>query len=200
MISLRNIAEQCGSITKKGSTQELIQASVNAYGLIVKKLWYEGRNDGVSEINGSFIFTFKDLLPTFDDDLGMFFITIPSSYLELPNESGVNMVSWMRSQDRPFVRLGTGAFGLFAGLQSSELGGNDIYTIEGSTMYFPNFKDIDVNISGKTRGILLKLAIAFDDIDIDEQLNISPAIQGEIVDMVVARYQPRPNTLTDNLE
>jgi len=188
MISLRNIAEQCQSILGKGSTQELIQASVNAYAAVVKTLWYGTLQTGISELNGSFIYTFKDQFLKLDDDTEMYFIEIPSSYLDLPHGQGINQVSWMNSQDKPFVRLGAGAFGLFAGLDAYSLGGNQVYTEENNRMYFPKITKMDIGRGLDRKGILLKMAIALDEADVDIQLNISPDVMQGIVTMVVNQY------------
>ena len=199
MISLRNIAEQCRSVLGKGSIQELIQASINAYAVAAKASWYEGQKAGISEVNGSFIYTFKDQFLQFDDDTEMYFIEMPSSHLDLPHDQGVNQVSWMNSQDQPFVRLGVGALGLFAGLDSAGMGGLEVYTREGDRMYFPNVKKTDIGIGLDRKGILLKMAIALEEADVDMQLSIPPDVMQSIVTMVVEQYAPKEKGLTDRL-
>jgi len=199
MITIYNIAEQCRAILGKGNIQELVQASKNAYATAVKNSWYEGKNDGVSELNGSFVYTFKDIKPILDIELDMYYIVVPSSFIGLPHNMGINLVSFMKGQDKTFAMLGTGVYGMISNLKSFALGGRQAYYIEGTRMYFPKMKKTDIEIKGETRGILLKMAIALDDVDVDEQLNIPSNIQDEIVTLVVNKYREKPKEIADTL-
>lgn len=199
MITLLNIAEQIKDTLGKGNLQALTQAVKNAYATAVKQLWFEGRESGISEVNGSLIFTFNNVLPAEDENTNQFFVTIPSSYMELPHEMGINHVSFMHSQDTPFVRLPPNSFGLFAKLRSFAMGGNQVFMVEGNRMYFPKMIENDVFVNNEVRGMLLKLTVALDTVDADEPLNISPLIQDMIVTNVLAKYQIQPDSLTENL-
>jgi len=198
-MTLVNLAEQCFAILKKGTIQEYIQAVKNAYGTIVKKHWYEAKADGIDEVNGSFIVTFRNIKPELDIHTEKYYITIPSSYLELPNQMGVNHISFMNGQDVPFALLPSGISGLLTNLKAFAMGGNQLAEIEGNRMYFPKMKNSDVVVRDEVRGLLLKLTIAFDGYDDDAQLNISPTISDEIVSMVVDKYQAKEKGLTNNL-
>ena len=199
MITILNIAEQVRSILGRGNLQELIQACKNAYASAVASAWFGSRDNGVSEVNGSFIFTFNDVKPELDIQTDQYYILIPSSYVELPHEYGINHVSFMHSQDKPFVRLPPSSFGLFAGLKSSVMGGNQVFSDEGNRMYFPKMVENDVFVNSEVRGMLLKLTVALDTADADEPLNISPLMQDMIVTNVLSKYQIRPDSLTENL-
>jgi len=189
MITILNIAEQVRSILGRGNLQELIQACKNAYASSVKALWFEGRADGVSEIGGSFIYTFNDVKTAFDENTNQFYITIPSSYIELPHDIGINQVSFKNSQDKPFIRFAPASFGLFSGLKSFAMGGNQPFSVEGNRMYFPKMKEEEAIVNNEPVGILLKLTVALDTIEADEPLNISPLVQDSIVSSVLQKYQ-----------
>jgi len=199
MITLLNIAEQIKEILGKGNLQALVQAVKNAYATAVKQQWFEGRESGVSEINGSLIFTFNNVLPAEDENTNQFFIEIPSSYMELPHELGINHVSFMHGQETPFVRLPPSSFGLFVNLRSFAMGGNQVFTVEGNRMYFPKMVENDVFVNSEVRGLLLKLTVALDTADADDPLNISPLMQDMIVTNVLNKYQIEPDSLTEKL-
>ena len=199
MITLLNIAEQCYTILGKGSVQELIQAVKNAYATAVKNSWFEGKKEGIDEINGSFVYTYKDIKPVYDTDVDTYYITIPTSYLELPHEIGINQVSFMKGKNVPFVRLAQGALGLFSGLKSFVMGGNQVFFVEGDRMYFPKMKMTEIEVNGETRGLILVLTLALDEVDVDEKLNISPAIQDEIISLVLQKYATKEKGITDTL-
>ncbi len=191
--SLYKLAEQCQRLIGKGDFQEIIEAVKQAYASIAKLQFYENKNEGVNEVNGSFVYTFKNNAPQLDSDLDKYYIEIPSTYLELPHEMGVNQVSYMKGQETPFVRISSSMEGLFSNLKSNVFGGNQTYYIENGKMYFPKMN------ATSTGDILLKLAIALDDVDVDEDLNIPVNIADAIINAVVQKYAPQPEQKPDTL-
>jgi len=188
-MTLFKIAEKCKYRLGSGDVQSLLASVIDVYATVVKNEWYENRADGINEVDGVFIYSFgKDLklTATKDSDLNMYYVTIPSSYLRLPHEMGINLVCCLGYPDAPFVRVGGGSLGMWLGLKSAVLGGSQTYYVENNKMFFPKMKE--------AHNIYLKLAIAFDyeGIDIDETLNIPPNVVDKIVDLVVAKYQPKP--------
>lgn len=182
MISLYKIAEQCKIILDNRATlQAIIEDVKNAYSACAKKQWYENTAQDSYELNGSFIYTFPPVTPEFDCDRDMYFVKMPSTYLELPHEIGVNWVSFV--QDRQsFVRVQN--WGIFANLKSACMGGRYVYEINNDTMWLPNMKPSNVG------PILMKLAIALDDVEPTEKLNIAPNMVQDIIALVVGRYMP----------
>jgi hypothetical protein len=53
-------------------------------------------------------------------------------------------------------------------------------------IFFPKMKATEVG------EILLKLSVALDNIDVRESLNIPVNIQSQIIDMVVLKFNPKP--------
>lgn len=206
MASLFLIAEKVKNIIGKGDIQSIISSVVDVYASQVSKSWYEGKQDGISEIQGVYIYTFKNITPELDCGMDLYFITIPSSYLSLPNEMGINTVSFMKGQTKPFVRVGSASWGLFANLKAGALGGNNFYfvendvLVENSRMYFPKFDTVLVNqMIADSTGILLKLAIALDTTDVEAELNIPPNKVDEIVNAVILKFQPKVDPVPNNL-
>lgn len=195
-MTLFKIAEKCKYRLGSGDVQSLVTTVIDVYATVVKNEWYENRADGVNEVDGVFIYSFgKDPLLTTvkDSDLNMYYITIPSSYLRLPHEMGINLVCCLGRLDAPFVRIAGGSLGMWLGLKAAALGGAQTYFIENTRMYFPKMKD--------AHNIYLKQAIAFDyeGVDVDEALNIPPNVVDKIVDLVFMKYQPKPPVDTKEL-
>lgn len=180
------MAEQVQSSIGRGELQELIEAVRQSYASAVKLLWYENKKAELSEIDGAFVYSFKNLVPALDSDTGYYQIEIPSTYIALPHEMGVVSVSYMKSQNRPFVRIANGALGLFANLKSFVMGGNQVYFVDQKYMVFPKMTGLQVG------NILLKLAVAVDTVDPEEEMNIPPNIQDQIVQMVIQKFNPKP--------
>lgn len=192
MTSLYKIAEKCILIVPKVPIQALLSSVVDVYASMAKKEWYENKADGVSEVDGTFIYTFgksSPLVPEVDTDTDLYYITIPSSYLRLPHEMGINSVSFMKEQNYPFVRITS--TGLWNNLKSNVF--KQTYMVEGNRLYFPKMTSVNKG------NILLKMAIALDTADVDQQLNIPPNMVDEIVNIVVAKYQPKEPKTPENL-
>lgn len=186
--SLYGIAEQCRLVLgKRVSIQALMPAVKNAYAQVARKQWYENTAQDSSELNGSFIYTFKDIEPTLDCDRDMYYILIPSSYLELPHQIGVNWVSFMKDR-LSFAMVSN--WGIFSGLQSAVMGGRQVYEIENNYMWFPKMT------AANKGNILLRLAIALNAVEAEAELNIAPNIVKEIIDMVTAPYMQKQDPIT----
>ncbi len=195
--SIYKIAEQARiALGDKVDMQSLIASCIDVYGSLVKKEWYENKAIDCSEIDGVFITVFgknTPLTPSLDISTDMYYITIPSSYLRLPHEMGINMVSYVKAQTGEFVRVGSGSISMWNGLKASVLGGRQTYFVEGIKMYFPKMTAFTLN------NILLKMTIALDAIDEEEDLNISPNIVDMIVNGVITKFQPKPDVVPENL-
>ena len=184
--SLYILAEKAKDILGFGDIQALVSSAIDCYATVVKKEWYEGKQDGTSEISGAFVYTFKGLTPVKDTDVNMYYINVPSSYINLPHEMGINSVSSMLYQDSPFTRIGSGSNGMWKNLKSSGFGGSQPYYTESSRIYFPKMTSLNAG------DILLKLALSLQTVDPEEELNIAPNIGSMIVDMLVAKYKDKP--------
>ncbi len=183
--SIYGIAERCKLILPGEDIQALTALVIDAYSSQVRLSFYENKNDGVSEIDGAFIFTFKDQVPVLDISTDIYYIVIPSSYLRLPHEMGINMVAFAKGQTKEFIRVGSGSVSMWANLKAGLLGGSQTYLVEGNRMYFPK-------MTNTTNGnLLLKLAVALDNVDVDEELNIPRSIVDTIVSMVVNKFRPQ---------
>lgn len=163
--------------------QELMISCKQELGVAVKNSWFQGRNDGVNEVNGAFIYSFKNVAISKDEDTGLFYSELPSSYIDLPHEMGFNLISFMKSQDKPFVRLASGQIGLFSGLKSAGMANHKQYWVENDKVFYNDIETIEAESK-----VLIKLAVALDAFDDDYNLNIPPDIASVVIAAVVQRY------------
>lgn len=186
------IAEQAQRILAGGyvsdddqiAIQELMIAVEQEFARAVKMNWYQNKNmDGVSEINGAFIYSFEDIPVAFNAATNKYYATLPASYIDLPHELGLHYISKMQSQEIPFVRLPNGYGGLLNGLASESMEGFNTYFVENDKIILPTLSNQDTGVL-----LLLKLAVSLDGIEEDTPINVPPDIQGMIVDGVVKRY------------
>ena len=186
--SIYKIAEKAHVILEKRvSIQILVSACIDAYGHVAKAIWFENTQFDERVIDGSFLYTFKDIEPIYDEDRNLYYIILPSSYLILPNETGINWVSTMKDR-LSWVKVQN--WGMFANLKASLMGGRQVYEIEGNRMWFPK-----MTRQNNTCPLLLKLAIAYDAIDPYEQLNIGPNIVNDIIGIVTKPYMNKENPI-----
>jgi hypothetical protein len=188
MISLYRVAEQAEVIIEKRATvQQLIPAVIDAYAFIAKAQWFEATQFDTQEIDGSFLSVFTDLKAEFDKTRDLYYVTMPSTYMVLPLEIGVNWVSGMKDKES-WVR--TQSWGKFAGIKAGLMGGRQVYYVEGPKMFFPKMVKADCDFP-----IIMKLAIAYDDIDPYEKINIAPNIIDDIIRRVAEPYMIKQNPI-----
>lgn len=169
--------------------QELILAVKQSFGTVVKNNWFQNKNDGVNELGGEFIYSFKNQDILFDNDLTEWYTVLPSSYLSLPHELGIQFVGIMesgnasQSQSEPMVRVFNGFSQLSRGLAVGNLQTRKGFYIQGSRIIYLKMTD---QLAQKK--VLIKLAVALDSFDEDAQINIGPELQDQIIEMVVQKY------------
>lgn len=196
--SIFSIAEEIKSLLgNRFIVQEFIAPVVDAYATAAKLNFYEGRQNELSDLDGSFLYTFKKL-PILND--GQYYITIPSTYLVLPHQTGINYVSFDGSTQE-FVMIGSTGWSFYSGIDASGMGGMQPYEINGDNMYFPNMTAADLTtLDNTTKTIKIKLAVALDTTNVRQQINISPVMKKQIIDIVVKDYSIKPAELPENLE
>lgn len=191
--TLYSLAEKSRIILGKGDMQSIIASVIDVYASMAQKSWYESKAEGVSEVDGVFLVPFKNITPILDLSTDMYYIVNPSSYLLLPNGLGINYVGFAKGQSKPFVPIASSGLGLWSNLKAFALGGSQVYFIEGIRTYFPK-------MTNTTNGeIMVRYAIAFDQMDVEQDLQIPPNVANEIVDMVVQKFATKTPVVPEHL-
>lgn len=189
--NIYKLAEQIKLVLGKGEIQEYASVVRQQLGIVVKNNFYQGKNDGISEIDGQFLYPFNNLTPIMDEDNGEYYIEIPSAYLSLPHEAGINSVSLQKSSKIPIIRITSGYQGILSGTMSEGMEGFKTYYVIANRIYFPDMDDV--------ADIRLVLGVAFDTIDDEDDLNISPDLQAIIINTAVQQFMPQQSTPTQIL-
>jgi hypothetical protein len=179
-VSLYRIAEECRLVLgdRVSSVQALIPSVIEAYAYVAKKAWFEQTSFDEMQIDGSLINVFENQIPKYDKGRDIYYLTIPSTYLMLPHQMGINWVGTMKDKESWILVKN---WGMFSGLKASLMGGRKVYQIEGNKMLFPKMTDQDCEYP-----LILKLAIAYDTISPYEQINIAPNLIVDIKNIVTA--------------
>ena len=186
--SLYKIAEQCSVIVeKRTSIQVLVQSVVAAYGRIAKQVWFENTQQDEQEVDGAFLSIFTKLVPTLDADRDMYYIIIPSTYLQLPHQAGIVYLSTIKDKES---WIKTDNWSKYQGLKGANFGGLTPYQPEAERIYFPTMTKENSECP-----LILKLAIAYDEIDPYKELNIAPNIINDIINIVTKPYMSVDNPI-----
>jgi hypothetical protein len=194
MATLYNIATQVQRLTNKGSWQEILQSVRNNYAFVVKGIWFENKKMDVGTIDGGFIISFPDQQPIKDIITNKYYVNISSTYLQLPQESGIVSVSYMSEPDTNFVLTNSGTVGRLSRIKAGVVGGRQLYYTDNMKMVFPRMTNTT------SLPIMLRLAVAVDTIDVDEQINISPNIQAQIIQLVVQQFTTSVQPINENIK
>lgn len=189
-VSIYRIAEECKVILgdRISSVQALIPAVKEAYAYVAKKAWYDQTSFDEMQIDGSLINVFENQTPQYDSSRDIYYLTIPSTYLMLPHQMGINWVSTMKDKES-WVLVKN--WGMFSGLKASLMGGRQIYQVEGNKILFPKMTK-----QNNTCPLILKLAIAYDTIDPYEKLNIAPDLIVDIKNIVTAPLMAKEDPIS----
>ena len=139
------IAEQAQRIIEGGTPTadsevrkaELMIYVDQAFGQMIKQSFYENKAEGVSWLDGGFIYSFVEEVKE-DKVRGMKYIKIPSTYVGLPLGMGIAHVSNVASEFDTFVPANPNFLGLSRGLLVGKLAGRRAYFVENTKMYFIN--------------------------------------------------------------
>jgi len=206
MTTFSTLAEQTKLILSGGritpdvepSPQELILCVKQAFSQLVKMSFYENKKEGESYVSGGFIYTFEDVDVTKDINKNLFYSTLPSSTIVLPQEIGVYQISPMQDQGSFFVPLRNGDYALMQGLEVSRLEGRYGYFIEGKRVYYT------FSPSEKIDYVLMKLVVAIDNIGDDEMIVIPNDMQLQLVQQAAQLYMTevsaKKDVISDNIK
>ncbi len=198
------IAEQAQRIIQGGTPtpdtevrkDELVIYVDQAFGRMVKESFYQNKQEGVSWLDGGFVYSF--LADVKEDNMRqMKYAKIPSTYVNLPLGMGIHQVSPIGSEMDTFVPTNPNFFGLSRGLLVGNLGGRRGYFVENTKMFFINLK-----VSDCIDKVLIKLGggIQSDELDpeVDIPLDMQQALVGFTVELYMQQRQMPKDELNDN--
>lgn len=189
--SKKQLAEQIvrilsgGNITADNELQiKEVALYVNqAFGSIVRNRMFQNRAEGDDFVNGSYIYSFKDVPVTKDTDLDLYYAEMPASTIDLPNDMGIHFVGYMQDQTSPFIRVPNGFLGVSKGLRSAWLEGQAGYYQDGNNLFIVNCKVDEIPCK-----LLVKLLVAYGNIDDCDELSMPLDIQDEVMAKALQLY------------
>ena len=191
-VTLYQLSETIKKSVPKGSWQELINEVRKAYAFVVKAIWFENKKVDVGELDGAFVITFKNQTPVLDAVEGRYYIDLQSTYIQLPQESGIVSVCYMTEPNVNFVLTNAGTVGRLSRIKAGVMGGRELYYVDNKKMYFPRMR--------ASKDVMLRLGLALDNYDVDEPLNIPTNVQEQITQMVIAKYVPQVAPINEKIK
>jgi hypothetical protein len=165
--------------------QELMIAVNQSFASAVKANWFNNKNEGISEIDGAFVYTFKNIPIQKDTDLDLFYSDLPSSYVSIPHELGIQMIAFMHSQSQPIIRVPNGFQALSRGLAVGNLECRNGFYVDGARVYY-----MHVDSQEAEKPVLMRIAVTLDSLEDDTDINIPPDVVDYIIQGVLQKYMP----------
>lgn len=197
------IAEQAQRIIKGGSVTDDVEVTTDelevyvdqAFGQLIRNNYFENKMEGEMTVNGSFIYSFiEDVLC--DEDRDKYYVKIPSTYVNLPNDMGIFHVSSAKDEALNYKPVPNNFSSMTRGLLVGTLEGNKGYYIENTRLWLVNVEDQD-----KPEKLLVKLVggIQDDDVDVDIPLDIQAQLVNMTVQLFITQQQAKKDIQSDNI-
>ena len=187
--SKKQLAEQILRLLSAGNytndqeidIRELILHVSQVLASVVRVRYFQNKAEGDDYINGSYIYTFKNVEVKEDKDLNQFYAEIPASTMDLPNDAAIHFVGYMQDQSRPIKRVPNGFIGITQGTSKAFLEGNSGFYVEGRNIFLVNIKKGEDPCK-----LLIKLVVAFGYIPENKEIFMPLDAQNEIIDRVLS--------------
>lgn len=185
MTSKEKIAEQTlrqlSQYTDESSIdeRELMLAIHQSLGTLVRLRFFEAKNTESQEVDGAIYYS-VDENPVLKKGK-KYYINMPSTSISLP--FGVDIKRVGTEEGRGFIPAPNGFNDLHSGLLSSSLEGRIGYYKEGAKLIF-----INMNSLNNPESVDLVLALPFDSLEEDEEINIPSDMLDEVIERVVLKF------------
>ena len=197
------IAEQAQRIIKGGSITDDVEVTTDelevyvdqAFGQLMYQNYFENKMEGEMPVNGSFIYSFIQDVKC-DTVRDKYYVDIPSTYVNLPNNIGIFHVSSPKDESMTYVPVPTNFYSMTRGLLIGDLEGEKGYYIENTRLWLVNIEDDE-----KPNSLLMKLVggIQSDDVDVDIPLNIQAQLVNMTVQLFITQQQSQKDIQSDNI-
>jgi hypothetical protein len=113
-----------------------------------------------------------------DERRDRYYSELPVNVIDILNNSGIRMISPAKEELSAFIPRRLNDSFIMGDLETSCQNGLIFYTLEGKNLYYSG--DIDCN----WKEVMMKLAVRFDDMDMDDDITIPDGRSGEVFDLV----------------
>jgi hypothetical protein len=164
----------------------------------IRMRWFEGKNfEGVGEVDGSVVNRFNNQSVLQDSDTEEYYTLMPADPVDIPGGVGIRRVSPMKDLNKSYRPVPDGFCGLYEGLEGFSLEGNIGFYIEGKRIYYVGMK------SGKApEKVRVTMVLGIDSLDENQEINIPPDMEAEIIQYVVQLYSAyrKDDEVNDNVD
>jgi hypothetical protein len=158
----------------------------------IRQRFFQSKADDVSDVDGSYFFTFKNQPVLKDEDMNHYYVSLPGTSIDLPHGAGIGKVAPMKDQNNGYKLVSYGFDDLYKGLAASTLENSiGVYPI-GDTDKGAKLVFVNMNGSNNPDKVLITMVVPFDGIGDDVVLNIPMDIQREVIDTIVGYFAGAP--------
>lgn len=165
--------------------------------LTKREYYLSGQNDGVNMVDGSLIYSFRNIDVEQDTYTLEYYITIPATVMSLPYGLGISQLSPMNNVKYAYRPVHNSHNSLYDGLLSKNLESSIGYYQENDRLVLVN-----VDSTNNPAKCLVKMVAPLDGIDDDAPLNIPMDMQDACINYLVSLYAPMPpkDITNDNVD
>lgn len=187
LTSKEKIAEQILRKLRKYSvdsdidSRELMLSVHETLAAIIRVRLFETKGQESQEVDGSFYYPINDISVLKNTASGHYYINLPSTSISLP--FGVDFKRVGTAQGKGFIPVPNGFNDLHDSLPSMSLETQIGYYKSGGTLEFVN-----MTASSKPDTINIIMAIPFDALEEDDEINIPADLRGQVIDSVFKQF------------
>jgi hypothetical protein len=159
--------------------REIMLSVHQVLGSLVRLRFFESKNTEAQEVDGTMYYPVDDISVLTKGK--KYYIEMPSTSISLP--FGVDIKRVGTEEGRGFIPTQNGFDDLYAGLESSSLEGFIGYYKQGNKLFFVN-----MDSSNNPETVNLVLALPFESLDEDDEINIPSDMLEEVIERVVLKF------------
>jgi hypothetical protein len=185
------VVRQIGKYTDESNIdeREVMLAIHQSLGSLVRLRFFESKNTEAQEVDGSLYYSVDDISVLKKGK--KYYIKMPSTSISLP--FGVEIKRVGTEEGRGYVPTQNGFNDLHTGLASSCLEGSIGYYKQGNNLFFVN-----MNSTNNPETVDLVLALPFESLDEDDEINIPSDMLDEVIERVVMKFVRTEQMPTDD--
>jgi hypothetical protein len=175
----------------KADIEKYVEIAMNT--LIVQAYLNSERYKDFAQLD---VFTkaFKNVSVHYDDNRGEYFSILPCSIVALGKNSGVRLISPMKSQNKPYQNIQNNRIQVYSNIESTKLFKDTCFYLEGDKIYYFN---PDEYIENKVP-VLMKLIVSFSSYDDFDEVVMPIGSEVNILEIVRNLMGIRQNKITDD--
>lgn len=181
------------SSDKDVDVRDIYETISQSLARVLRRRYFENKNHDTAALDGGLLFTFKDREVKKDSDRNEYYVSLPSSSVDLPFGQGIRRVSDMEDRSNTYRPVPANFSEMFNGLASVKLEKGVGYYHENDNLFFVNCTS-----DNKPEKVMVTMYVPLEGIGDNDTMGIPQDILGEVVDICEKIWTGKANQPSDN--